>query len=83
VSHGKRVPDDISVIGFDDTVDASRRRLTSYNFDVPRAVSASLRHILGPQERAESMRVPVEIEGFLNVRRTAAAVGRAPVLPKN
>jgi DNA-binding LacI/PurR family transcriptional regulator/DNA-binding transcriptional regulator YhcF (GntR family) len=77
VSHGKRVPDDVSVVSFDDTVDASRRRLTSYNFDVPRAVSASLRHILSPPERAQSMRAPVEIEGFLNVRRTAAAVGRA------
>lgn len=42
------VPGRLSVVGFDDTVEAMRRRLTSYNVDCAGAVSAALHHALAP-----------------------------------
>ncbi|MBD3422375.1 MAG: GntR family transcriptional regulator [Chitinivibrionales bacterium] len=41
------VPDDISIISFDDSVDAVEKRLTSFNFNVQGAVNAMINFITG------------------------------------
>jgi DNA-binding LacI/PurR family transcriptional regulator len=41
------VPGRVSVVGFDDTLEAFGRALTSYNFNAPAAVRAMLDHVLG------------------------------------
>lgn len=53
---GLRVPDDISLVGFDDTAEGARRDLTSYNFDFERFNHYVLRYLLEPArvDRAEA-----------------------------
>ena len=73
-ARGVDVPSRISVVGFDDTLDASLSNLTSYNFNGTAVVSAMLSHLLSPPSlpRAQRGRV-VELEGFVSVRATSAA----------
>jgi len=73
----RRVPEDLSVAGFDDTPEAFSRELTSYNFNVSAVAHAMIYHILEP--RAPSRRTPrvVELKGFVSERRTTATVTRA------
>ncbi len=66
-----RVPHALSVVGFDDTVDAFGEGLTSYNFNMAGVVAAALDHILNrirPIGASGS-----EIPGFLSVRHSTAA----------
>jgi DNA-binding LacI/PurR family transcriptional regulator len=69
-----RVPEGISVVGFDDSSDAFANDLTSYNFDCPTAVAAMLGHIRASRGAARRATQTVEIEGFVNQRLTS---GRA------
>jgi len=67
------IPRDISVIGFDDTIEAQMEQLTSYNFGVDKIVKAMLYHITRPKEwnwTPDSANAPVEIGGFLVCRAT-------------
>jgi DNA-binding GntR family transcriptional regulator len=73
-SRGLRVPEDISVVGFDDSPDAFAQNLTSYNFDCPTAVAAMLGHIRGTHGSARRRVQEVELEGFVTQRLTS---GRA------
>jgi DNA-binding LacI/PurR family transcriptional regulator len=77
---GIRVPEAVSVAGFDDTPDAATNGLTSYNFDSQAAAQAMLNHILRPR-RPVAPRGGVkslEIRGFVSVRlTTATAAGSA------
>lgn len=69
-----RIPEGLSVVGFDDIPAAFLSRLTSYNFDSPAVMHAMLDHILNsrlsPPHR--STKRVVEIEGFVNARTTSA-----------
>lgn len=75
---GVDVPGRVSVVGFDDSIEAFFEGLTSYNFNVPAVTRAMLNHVLSParpvglgQGRAVSAR------GYVNVRSStgpAAAV---------
>lgn len=67
------VPRDLSVVGFDDSLDALDRQLTSYCFDVRTLGRAMVDHVLGslPESLQRHGLAPVEIEGFLTVRRTS------------
>jgi DNA-binding LacI/PurR family transcriptional regulator len=67
-----RVPEDISVCGFDDTLEATRMRLTSYDFNNYGVVHACLDHILSPggRFRRPARGKPLEIEGFVVRRQT-------------
>jgi DNA-binding LacI/PurR family transcriptional regulator len=72
-AHGRRVPQDVSVVGFDDSPDAFRLDLTSYSFDPQAVAQALLRHILNPVAAGSRRgREVVEVKGFVNARRTTA-----------
>jgi DNA-binding LacI/PurR family transcriptional regulator len=69
-----RLPQQLSLIGFDSTPASSCEGLTSYNFNVPAIVSAMLDHVISP--RRTHLRGPVvEIPGMVLERQTS---GEAP-----
>jgi DNA-binding LacI/PurR family transcriptional regulator len=76
-NRGKRVPGEISVIGFDDGVAAFLRKLTSYNFNIPAVTHAMLSNILDQRSaaRGKGPGGSVEIEGFITQRSTVSPVG--------
>lgn len=72
-----RVPEDISVVSFDDSTEAFGEGLTSYDFNMPPLVEHVLNHILAPNRSAgPTDGAAVEIPGKVMVRRSA---GRARV----
>ncbi|MBD3343893.1 MAG: GntR family transcriptional regulator [Chitinivibrionales bacterium] len=63
---GYKVPDDISVISFDDSYRALRNGLTSYNFNMPAAVNAMLGFVTNSYAaNLPSKNGIVEIEGMI------------------
>ena len=62
-----------SVIGFDDSIDASFHRLTSYSFNGTAVMRAMLMHIIDPARGPGAVRPdrPVEIPGFITQRETS------------
>jgi DNA-binding transcriptional regulator YhcF (GntR family) len=61
----------ISLIGFDDTFEAFRKGLTSYNFNIQALVQLMLNHVVNPANMLSSKRTrAVEIEGMLVERQT-------------
>jgi DNA-binding LacI/PurR family transcriptional regulator len=71
---GKRVPQDISVVGFDDSQDAFASGLTSYNFNAQSVVRVMVAHVLDPARALPGRRATgiTEIEGYVTVRRSTA-----------
>lgn len=73
-----RVPSEVSVVGFDDSVDAFGAGLSSYDFNVTGVVRAMLDHIVarrtpvGLRRTARGMEVP----GTLMERQSLTAAGR-------
>ncbi|MBD3243719.1 MAG: GntR family transcriptional regulator [Chitinivibrionales bacterium] len=74
--HAIAVPSHISVVGFDDTLEAFLYKLTSYSHNYPAVVRAMLAHVLKPRIAPRRPRPdgPTEIEGFINRRETVGAV---------
>lgn len=72
--HGRQVPRDVSVMGFDDGMDALLNSLTSYNFNASAVMHAMLDYILayGSRRRSTRAKRPVEVEGFVTERGTTA-----------
>ncbi len=60
----------IAVIGFDDTFEAFKRGLTSYNFNIQGLVQSMLTHIVNPSSGIAKNSEAFEIEGILVKRRT-------------
>jgi len=73
---GRRVPQELSVVGFDDTPEAAASDLTSYNFDSQAAAQAMPNHILQPGPGMQRTAKPVDIRGFVNRRGSAGTAGR-------
>jgi DNA-binding LacI/PurR family transcriptional regulator len=69
--HGKRVPQDISVVGFDDTLDAYHERLSSFNFNMQSTAARMFAHIVMPNARSRMQR-SVEIPGYMVERSSSA-----------
>lgn len=66
-----RVPGDLSVMGFDDGLEAFRYRLTSFNADGSAAVRAMFDYVLHPPpSRLRNPDVPTVFDGFINERST-------------
>lgn len=70
----------ISIIGFDDTFEAFRCGLTSYNFNIQALVQLMLNHVVNPSNLIVSKRTrAVEIEGMLVERQTTHKVELDPL----
>lgn len=69
------VPEELSLIGFDDSSDASAARLSSYNFGGAAAIAQMVDGLLRGESR-QARRKPTETVGFVNGRGTAAPPGR-------
>lgn len=70
-----RVPEDISVIAFDNTLDAMEYQLTSYDFNNSGIINSMLRYILSPS--TFSMNRPddvIEVEGSIVERRSTLGI---------
>jgi DNA-binding LacI/PurR family transcriptional regulator/DNA-binding transcriptional regulator YhcF (GntR family) len=80
-SRGKRVPQDVSVMGFDDSYEAFTYKLTSCNFNGPAYIRAMVRHILDPGAYpASKVRGPIELDGYIAVRETTGPAARLRTL---
>ena len=75
-SMGVRVPEDRSVVGFDDEEDAFLCGLSSYNFNVAAIVAAMVDFIVRPHS-APAAGAPVVIDGYVKSRTTTAPPGQA------
>ncbi|MBD3419600.1 MAG: GntR family transcriptional regulator [Chitinivibrionales bacterium] len=67
-SRGVKVPDDISLIAFDDSPVALKERITSYNFNMRALVPAMLEFVLRPSASPTASRRTVE--GYIVERQT-------------
>lgn len=66
-----RIPDDLSIISFDNTLDAMENYLTSYDFNNNGIISLILRFILAPHTvKAGRSGKCIEVEGNLVIRRS-------------
>lgn len=69
---GVRVPEDISIISFDNTIDAMEYHLTSYDFNNLGIITMILRFILAPHTMKLQRRGGcIEVDGTLVVRHTS------------
>jgi DNA-binding transcriptional regulator YhcF (GntR family) len=72
-----RVPQDISVVSFDDTFEAYEQGLTSYNFNIAGAANAMVGYLLNPQAYSSpSYRNGIEIEGMVVTRNSTGRARR-------
>ncbi len=72
--HRVDVPAELSVVGFDDTLDAFLWKLTSYNHNFEAVIHAMLAHVLDPRLAPAPTETvePVELAGFIDERETVA-----------
>jgi DNA-binding LacI/PurR family transcriptional regulator len=76
IRKGVRVPQDISIIGFDNTPEAHRNSLSTYSFNLPVAAHMMLSFIINPQiVPRPHYRKPIEIDGMV-IRRCTTARNR-------
>ena len=70
-----RVPEDISVIAFDNTLDAMEYQLTSYDFNNSGIINSMLRYVLSPSTFSIGQQnVVVEVEGSIVERRSTLKI---------
>ncbi|MBD3422017.1 MAG: hypothetical protein GF398_18045 [Chitinivibrionales bacterium] len=69
---GFQIPNNISVIGFDDSTDALRKGLTSYNFNMRALVNQMLEYLIN-RRTISPRKQRIEIEGMMIERATTAA----------
>lgn len=68
-----RVPEDLSIISFDNTLDAMEHQITSYDFNLNGIVSIMLRYAVRPSSVSSSrQKAVIEAEGTIIERRSMA-----------
>ena len=74
IEQGIKVPEEISLMGYDDIIAAFQNNLTSYNFNASATIMAMLNYILDPRSisHRKNLKMPFEAEGFVNERGTTA-----------
>lgn len=79
-----RIPEDIAIISFDNTIDAMEYQLTSYDFNNAGIISMMLRFILASHTIRPARRGGcVEVDGTLVVRRsTAGSAAQKTTVPQ-
>lgn len=70
---GVSVPSRISVVGFDDSIEALGADLTSYNFNVAGTVHAIVAHLMGDRYADALEGDCIEVPGHVSIRATTAA----------
>jgi DNA-binding LacI/PurR family transcriptional regulator len=74
---GRSVPSQVSVLGFDDSLEVFFQKVTSYNFNGAALMRAMLAHLLDTRPRRGVRDVgPVEVPGFVTARRTTGRASR-------
>lgn len=71
------IPEDLSIISFDNTLDAMEYQLTSFDFNNHGIITMMLRHILAPHTitgARRSSRGCIEVDGTLVIRRSTAVI---------
>ncbi len=80
---GLRIPEDISLISFDNSPEAFTRNTTSYDFNVDAVARAAVYHVLGlPVIRCRPPTEPVEIKGWFVERGSSRALPRPVTLSR-
>lgn len=79
-ARGLRVPGNVSLISFDDTLAATLSDITSYNFNESKVMSSMLDWVLWP-DRRKRRGIVAPPRGFVTQRRSTARVGRAGSAP--
>lgn len=75
---GIPVPQKLSVVGFDDSLDAVLRGLTSYSIDEERIANAVMSHILSPPIRRSHRTGLIDVPGVVMARRTSGPPRKVP-----
>jgi len=74
---GVKIPEELSVISFDNTLDAMEYQLTSYDFNNQGIITMMLRFILAPATiKPARGNGCIEVDGTLVVRRSTAAIAQ-------
>jgi hypothetical protein len=71
---GLRIPQDISLAGFDNSAESLRYELTTYDFNMPAIIRAMLDFLLWPSRMCISRRGVNDIRGFLIQRASTRRV---------
>ncbi|MBN1757236.1 MAG: substrate-binding domain-containing protein [Chitinispirillaceae bacterium] len=74
--HNVRIPEELSIVSFDNTLDAMEYQLTSYDFNIHGIISMMLRFVLAPHtvKPARKTGSCLEVDGTLVVRRSTGRV---------
>ena len=68
-SRKKRVPDDIALIGFDNSRESLEHELSTYDFNIPGMMHMAISMILNDRLRRGAKAI-TEVEGYVVERRT-------------
>lgn len=79
--HHVRVPRDLSLVGFDDTVEAFFQKVTSLNYNAPALMRSMVEHVLAPNRLPHRRNATIETEAIIVERGTATRLSNAAPAP--